>query len=758
MTALTFAPLSAVRLLPSAFAHAEQVNLEAILRLDPHRLLAPFRREAGLQPTLQPYGGWESAGLGGHTAGHILSALAYAIATTEDPRAVLMLNALIEGLTEAQVTTGTGYIGGVPDGISLWDELRRGTITATPFELNGRWVPLYNLHKTLLGLLDVAEYTPTQNARDVLDRFARWWRQTLVDIDDSTLELILTTEFGGLTGTFSRLALLQQDPHYLDLAMRFTSRPLLEPLLRGQDALNGLHANTRIPVVVGYATTSRAARALGVATPQSEGLANAARIFFDSVAEHRSTAIGGNSVREHFPPRNDFSSVFLAREGPESCNTINMIELASELYLLSNDDALLDFIENAQVNHVLSTQHPEHGGVSYFTSHRPGHYRVYSPEQDGFWCCMGSGYQAHARHGSTVYAVGQEEVRVLRFIPSELELAELGLRIRQESNYPAADTVRMTITAERPVTVAVRLPEWMTSLTVRQNGGAAGAVDASWWRQRLVEGVHVIDFLCVRRLELVRAPDESPWGWLRYGPSVIAQRVPDESLEYRATGARTAHIASGPLLPLSGTPILSAHLDEFEALDTARVAVRSVTGERIELEPFAALHDARYRLSWPISDSDGSEADVALEEWDRASTSLEARVVDSVIFGEQQPESDHALHAVDSTTGIDNGRHWRRLHRTATITLTDWGSIATALRLEWLSEPEPTSIRLRLAGTTLWEQHLDGSSDGDVLAKEFPLPSLRGKLDLEIELIALDDRPTPRLLRVLLLTEVSDRF
>ena len=44
-------------------------------------------------------------------------------------------------------------------------------------------------------------------------------------------------------------------------------------------------------------------------------------------------------------------------------------------------------------------QHPEHGGLVYFTPMRPGHYRMYSSVQDSMWCCVGSGIENHSKYG-----------------------------------------------------------------------------------------------------------------------------------------------------------------------------------------------------------------------------------------------------------------------------------------------------------------------------------------------------------------------
>ena len=75
--------LSDVRLLQSPFLSAEQTDLAYMLKLEPDRLLAPFLREAGLQPKAKSYGNWESTGLDGHTGGHYLTALAQMYAATK---------------------------------------------------------------------------------------------------------------------------------------------------------------------------------------------------------------------------------------------------------------------------------------------------------------------------------------------------------------------------------------------------------------------------------------------------------------------------------------------------------------------------------------------------------------------------------------------------------------------------------------------------------------------------------------------------
>src|SRR5690606_1483628 len=128
----------------------------------------------------------------------------------------------------------------------------------------------------------------------------------------------------------------------------------------------------------------------------------AAHFFWETVVGYRTLANGGNSRREHFPSQRDFLSYMEEREGPESCNTNNMLKLTEGLFRMKPEAKLMDYYERALYNHILSTQHPEHGGYVYFTSARPAHYRVYSKVNSAMWCCVGTGMENHGKYGEMI--------------------------------------------------------------------------------------------------------------------------------------------------------------------------------------------------------------------------------------------------------------------------------------------------------------------------------------------------------------------
>jgi hypothetical protein len=432
-TGRTF-PLGTVRLGPGPFAIAQQRALEAVLEIDLDRLLAPFLAAAGLDSPAEPYGDWESGGLDGHIGGHVLSAHAKLWAVTGQVTLHDRMEHLLDVLEQCQDAVGTGYIGGVPDGPALGEELAAGRIDADLFNLNGRWVPVYNLHKTLAGLIDAATHGRSERALTMATRWADWWLSATKALTDEQVEQILTAEFGGLNEAFVELGALTGREDFVAEGQRLAHHKLLDPLADGGDPLDGLHANTQIPKVLGYQRLADLAPDGDPGTtsdgnPAAPRFAAAADAFWTSVVERRTLAIGGNSVREHFHPSSDFTDVMTDPEGPETCNTHNMVELARLRLDRGHDGAAVELAERALFNHVVSTIHPRRGGFVYFTPMRPAHYRVYSRPHLAMWCCVGSGLEGHTRYNEFGYTRDGADLRVELYAPSVLDWTEEGLRV-----------------------------------------------------------------------------------------------------------------------------------------------------------------------------------------------------------------------------------------------------------------------------------------------------------------------------------------
>ncbi|MFT3829010.1 MAG: glycoside hydrolase family 127 protein [Opitutaceae bacterium] len=662
--------LGDVRLLEGPFKHAQDVNREYLLQLDIDRLLAPFRLEAGLPAKAPKYPNWESSGLDGHTAGHYLTAVAQMWAATGDAEMKRRLDAMVSELAECQRAQRDGYVGGIPGGRRLWDAVSSGQMDFQSFSLNGAWVPWYNEHKLFAGLRDAWLIGGNAEARAVLIRLADWGDTLLRNLTDEQMQGMLRTEHGGMNEVLADVYSITGDEKYLRLARRFSQRALLEPLLQHQDRLTGLHANTQIPKVVGYARIAE----LG----GDDSWRDAARFFWGTVVEHRSLAFGGNSVSEHFNPTDDFATVLESREGPETCNTYNMLRLTEALFRHEPAAHYADFYERALFNHILASQHPEHGGYVYFTPIRPRHYRVYSQPEQCFWCCVGTGMENHGKYGAFVYAHGDAALFVNLFVASELDWRERGVRVRQETRFPDEAATRLTIATAKPQRFAlnVRHPGWVApgALVVRVNGErqALASSPASYVRLELEwrDGDRV-ELELPMRTTLERLPDGSDFVAVLHGPIVLAAKTGTEDLVgLVANDARMGHAAHGPLEPLDGAPML---VGDPEQLATA---IRPVAGQPLtfvanelirpeafrglELVPFFRVHDARYMLYWRTATPEAYPrilAEQAASE--KAQLELEARTLDHVAPGEQQPEVEHAFAGEKSASGVTAGRRWR---------------------------------------------------------------------------------------------------
>jgi DUF1680 family protein len=603
-------PLSQVRVVEGPFERAQRQNVAYLKALDPDRLLAPFLGEAGLKPRASKYPNWESTGLDGHTAGHYLTALAQALASTGDRELRRRLDGMVAELAECQRAHGNGYVGGIPGGRELWQEIAAGRVRAEPFSLNGKWVPWYNLHKLFAGLRDAHTVGGNAQARDVLVGLADWADRLVSRLPDDRLQEMLRAEHGGMSEVFADVYALTRDEKYLRLAQRFSHRALLDPLRRREDPLTGLHANTQIPKAIGYA------RIAGIGG--DPGWRDAAEFFWESVVTRRTVAFGGNSVREHFNSPENFGEMIESREGPETCNTYNMLRLTERLFESEPAARYVDFYERALFNHILSTQHPEHGGFVYFTPIRPRHYRVYSQPAQTFWCCVGSGMENHSRHGEFIYAHRDGDLFVNLFIASTLEWSERRLRVRQETTFPDEGRTRLVFSLPRPArfTVHVRHPAWVAggALAIHVNGRpwAASSRPSSYaaiarqWR----DGDRV-EIALPMRTSLERLPDGSDYAAVVHGPIVLAARTgPEAPGTLVADDGRWAHIASGPVLPLDAAPRLVGDVETIARsirpvpgrplTFTARDVIQPDSARDLELVPFWQVHDSRYMIYWRV--------------------------------------------------------------------------------------------------------------------------------------------------------------
>src|SRR5215468_6372545 len=193
-------PLSAVRLTGGPLKQAQDLDADYLLKLEPDRMMAYYRKRAGLEPKAEGYTGWDGDGrnLTGHIAGHYLSAVSFMYAATGDSRFKERADYIVREMKEVQDKHGDGYLGALANGKEQFIEVSKGNIRSASFDLNGMWSPWYVLHKTYAGLRDAYRFTGNRTALDIEIRAAQWAETILSKMSDAQTQKMLNTEFGGM--------------------------------------------------------------------------------------------------------------------------------------------------------------------------------------------------------------------------------------------------------------------------------------------------------------------------------------------------------------------------------------------------------------------------------------------------------------------------------------------------------------------------------------------------------------------------------
>jgi DUF1680 family protein len=663
---------SEVVLLDGPFKHARDLNIQHLLQYDVDRLLAPYRKEAGLEPRAESYENW--IGLDGHIGGHYLSAMAMNYAATGNPECkkrmdymLAELNACQEANAQNNPEWGVGYVGGVPESAKIWSDFREENLGA----FRQSWVPWYNLHKMYAGLRDAWWYGKSEEAKSIFLKFCDWGIQITSGFSDEEMEVMLGTEHGGMNEVFADAYAISGDEKYLTAAKRFSHRFLLDPMAEGRDNLDNLHANTQVPKAVGF---QRIAELSG-----DEKYAKAGRFFWETVSENRSLAFGGNSRREHFPTASACTDYVVDVEGPESCNTHNMLKLTEGLFRVNPQAKYADYYERALFNHILSTQHPVNGGYVYFTPARPRHYRVYSAPNEGMWCCVGTGMENHGKYQEFIYTHQDNSLYLNLFIASELNWEEKGIQMRQETSFPLEEKTRLKITGgSARFELKIRYPGWVADgkLKITINGddfpvnktpSSYVSVERNWQKGDVVE----IELQMRHRLE--QLPNVPNYFAFMHGPILLAAKAGTHDLAgLVADDSRWGHIAHGERLPIDEAPVIIADdISEItknlkplsnSSLEFKLSDLKMINADEIQLEPFFQIHDARYSMYWMVLTNSGYQAHLdSITRSEKEILELQKRTVDFVAPGEQQPEADHAM----ETENSNSGNNWDEFYREA---------------------------------------------------------------------------------------------
>jgi DUF1680 family protein len=648
-------PLSAVRLTGGPLKHAQDLDAEYLLKLEPDRMLAFFRTRAGLEPKAKPYGGWDGDGknLTGHIAGHYLSGVSLMWAATGDPRFKDRADYIVKELKEVQDAQGDGYLGALANGKEKFNEVAQGNIRSGGFDLNGLWSPWYVLHKDFAGLRDAYRFTGNTTALELETKFAGWAEGILSKLNEAQTQKMLNTEFGGMNEVLADLYADTGDKRWLKLSNRFEHHAVTDPLKRHQDHLAGLHGNTQVPKLMGslarYTCTG------------DSGDGFAAGFFWDRVVQHHSYATGGHGKDEYFGEPDKLSNRVDGRTA-ESCNVYNMLRMTRRLFSLHPDIEYAEFHERALFNHILGSIDPEDGRTCYMVNVGRGVQHEYQDMFGGFTCCVGSGMESHALHGYGIYYESGDRLWVNLFVPSTAEWKEAGVKLTMDTDFPEGEsaTLKLALQSQRDFDIALRRPSWAKDgFTVKVNGeeikdltrpGSYVELRRTW------KSGDTVSLTLPKTLRLEPLPDNPERAAITWGPLVLAGDLGPES----GFRGRNRKPVAAPVLVAANRPIsdwlkpIADKPGEFRSDGVGRE-------KDVEFVPFYRLHRRTYAVYWDL---------LTPEEWEKKAAEIAAErehqhklELATIAFaqpGEMQPERDFNMQGEDTSTDRVMGRAARR--------------------------------------------------------------------------------------------------
>ena len=533
--------LDKVQILDNYYLSAQKSDIAFLKKMDTARLLAGFRTTAGIDTKgVRPYGGWEDSLLGGHCVGHYLTALAQAVKVTGDKELKEKSQTLIAGLEECQKKLGTGFLFGAK--VEDKEDVEKQFDILEGKKKGETWVPWYNMHKVLAGLVDTYKYTGNETALLVAEKLGDWIYERVSKWDLKTNQKVLETEYGGMNDCLYELYSYSHNKHHLEAAQKFDEKALFLMAAKGEkNCLDGKHANTQIPKFIGAIKRYNVLKQLGEAKQEDEAYLVDAEKFFEMVVKRHSFVTGGISVMEHF--RKDYHlDEIRTQTNCESCCAHNMLKLAKELFKATRKKEYADYYETTLRNAIMGAVKTESGAASYFTPMATGYYKTFGeeePEKNMFWCCTGSGMENFTKLGDSIYFRANDTLLVNQYVASKVTWEEKNLVLTQKSDVTKSEEISFVLNALHDkeisdVAIALRIPDWMHGeATIYVNGAekmtAAGNSEYVLLERNWEDG-DVIMAKYPMSVESVGLLDQDAVFAFRYGPTVLAAKLGKEKM------------------------------------------------------------------------------------------------------------------------------------------------------------------------------------------------------------------------------------
>lgn len=710
-----------VRLLPGIFEKAQQSNKKYLLSLPTDHLLDIVNLSSKLTA------GQVSAELGSY-----LSALSAMFATTGDSLLYNRISNILPVLDSSAQTPA------------------------------GQAIMAYDRPYFYKGLTDAFGIAEVFRAGTLLLPLANRFYDQCYQLDDQQLQALTNSRQNQWIDVLNDLYSLTNDEKFLKLALRILLSPRLSAWQQASDRADAKQAKSLIREFTGLAQ-------LGVTHKNTDGQQIAQAFWQKSTASLRFST-GGLGLRPSSSSASDLSSFMQTREGPETCLSTQMLRFTKTLFLKQPDARLIDYYERTLYNNILSTLHPE-GGFACITPVRPGLYKAYTQQDSALFCCIGAGMVNPAYFGEMIYARNTTDLYVNLFIPSVLTWTEKEVQLTQRTSFPEGESIEWQISCNGSKTfrLFIRYPEWLEKnglklmvnkdvLSFQPDEHGYVMIDRTWKDGDLVR----LNLPMSLRTEALH--EGSPWISFLKGPIVLAAKLTDtDSLPAIQTANQV--LPSGPMFPLRNAPLVikankpvTQQLKPVKGLPlsyTASFFSAEPSGRSLLLEPFYALHNARYFLYW--REATPTQLDTIVNEWeeeDRQARLLVQRTIDEIYPGSSTNESDHAFRDDESYAGNRFEQTYRAAKNGFGYLISNASLKGKVLQLTLEGKEKHPGFDVWIDDAFVQTIQLDGTNENDLMQIDLPVPESKQNMPtFRIRFTARNQSGVPPIFCIRLLTQ-----
>lgn len=292
----------------------------------------------------------------------------------------------------------------------------------------------------------------------------------------------------------------------------------------------------------------------------------------EGILQQETTVVGPGTRGEHWfsGHTNQTAAVF---QPMETCVTATWMKFLYQLLRLTGDVRFADELEKNLYNGLLGAQMPDGSWWAYFSGVNGERVPSLMQHNDvGLSCCVVSGPRALLLTPQWAVMTSGEGPVINLYFPGSAELispAGQKIMVAQKTNYPAADTVELSLKLVKPedFTVALRIPAWSERTSLKVNGESVEAKSGSYAKiRRTWKSGDRVQLVLDLRGRILEAPDGNGQLAVMRGPLVLSldnRLTPDAAIETTAMLDRSAF----PYIELKPNPKAAARISARVAFD-----------------------------------------------------------------------------------------------------------------------------------------------------------------------------------------------